>query len=203
MSLVLRFGSDACPKDAKAVWGARLIVKGNFVDFVHDRQDLKGLGDPIKDLLHALNVEGGLNYLKEMVGELLTTYFGDDLDPAMQHDTAEDFIIFYKNMVMHANTNGSYGYCYVSVWLDEPADEEPAGGTTTYVVEEDLAHGAFRDIRRREVSSPEELKKFIEDSRYKYEPDTDRVTRYWEDLGTKGKFGHGWSWFTVIEKKEG
>ena len=199
--LQLRFGSNVCPDSAKAVWGARFIVKGNFVDFVHDRQDLKGLGESISDLLHALNVEGGLNYLKEMVHELLTTYFGGDLDPAMQHDTAEDFIILHKNMVMHANTNGSYGYCYVSVWLDEPA-EEPAAPVVVYVVEEDLQHGSYRHRAQREVTSAEGLKEFIEDSPYHYILDEERTTKAWTELTTEGKTGHGWSWFTVIEKKE-
>jgi len=106
----LRFGSNVAPHTARAVWGARLIVTHGFVDFVYDRQDC--YGEDTNELLDRLN-QGLVEVLKERVGELLGWHAG------MRPDRAEDFILYDEDgLVMHGNTNASYGYCYVSAWLE-------------------------------------------------------------------------------------
>lgn len=108
------FGSQAAPA-GKPCWGARMIVNHGHVDLLPDRQGVLNREDNANELevlFHRLNQEGGLARLKLVIGELLAT--GD-----MRHDQPEDFIIFHEGLVMHANTNGSHGYCYVSAWVDD------------------------------------------------------------------------------------
>jgi len=99
------------PSTALAAWGARLIVTQNGdVDFLPDRQG-SDEGEHSSDLLAVLNERFPVPTMRDLLGVLLRCY-------DMQTRQAEDFIIYMDDrLTVHANTSGSYGYCYVTAWL--------------------------------------------------------------------------------------
>lgn len=112
------------PEDAIAAWGARLIVtQDGDVDILWDRQGSDG-GPHSQALFQALEERYPVLDLKEQISELLRGDFYRTEVPGvylwMQMSTreAEDFILHLDDrLVVHANTNSSAGYCYVTAWL--------------------------------------------------------------------------------------
>lgn len=99
------------PDSAIAAWGARLIVtQDGEVDMLPDRQGSDD-GPHADELLTLLNERFTIPTMRDILGELLVRY-------EMSTREGEDFILFMDDrMVVHANTNGSAGYCYVTAWL--------------------------------------------------------------------------------------
>lgn len=99
---------DLVPAAAPGAWGARLIVsQDGYVDVVGDR--MGAAGD--RRVLSELTDRFDLNALRNKVGELLRSH-------RMQTRTSEDFTVFEDDVLeIHANTNASAGYCYVTGWL--------------------------------------------------------------------------------------
>jgi len=109
------YGLDAIvPNAAETAWGARLIVtQDGSVDFVQDRQGCAGENRPA--LLSALNAEMPMGRLRAAIGDLLRS--GE-----MQTREARDFVLHQSNeLEIHANTNASAGYCYVTAWFRPPS----------------------------------------------------------------------------------
>lgn len=99
------------PATAVAAWGARLIVdQDGHTDFLFDRQG-SDEGPHSQELLDLLNSRFHVGTMREILTSLLLTY-------DMNTRSGEDFILHVDDrLVVHANTNGSAGYCYVTAWL--------------------------------------------------------------------------------------
>jgi hypothetical protein len=96
------------PDTATAAWGARMIVtQTGDVDFLPDRADRAG--DP--DGWPVLEERCSLRVVKSIIADLLRSGL-------MQTRQGADIILYQDELVtVHANTNGSYGYCYVTAWV--------------------------------------------------------------------------------------
>lgn len=106
----LRWGQNqVLPDNATAAWGARLIVsQDGYVDFVPDRSDSTGDTDALYPLLEE---RCGLQATREIISDLLKSRL-------MDKRVGDDFILYLDDQVcIHANTNGSAGYCYVTAWI--------------------------------------------------------------------------------------
>lgn len=104
------FGLDqAVPTTARTAWGARLIVdQTGYVDFVPDRQGLAG--EDRATFLALLAEQFPVEALRNAVGDLLRT--GE-----MSTRDAKDFTLHQSaDLEVHANTNASAGYCYITAW---------------------------------------------------------------------------------------
>ena len=107
------------PEDAIAAWGARLIVtQDGTVDLVPDRQGTDG-GPHSQEILAELNKRFAWGQLSAVIRELLVGIrFPDGERVRMGTREEEDFILYLDDrLVIHANTNASAGYCYVTAWL--------------------------------------------------------------------------------------
>ena len=110
------------PDDAIAAWGARLIVtQQGAVDLVPDRMGSDGGGQSAV-LMALLNARFPYSMLRDTISTLLKglrVREGDMWVKIQMHTREpEDFILFMDDrLVVHANTNGSAGYCYVTAWL--------------------------------------------------------------------------------------
>lgn len=112
------------PPDAIAAWGARLIVtQDGDVDMLPDRQGSDG-GPHANSLFQALDDRFPASRMTGLVSELLRGDFyrtdvpGVTLFIQMSTREGEDFVLYLdERLVVHANTNGSAGYCYVTAWL--------------------------------------------------------------------------------------
>jgi hypothetical protein len=105
------WGLNAHPEDSPAYWGARAILTSgkNPIDFVPNRQS--GGGDLFSVLASLLNDAGGLKIAQARVRALLDTW-------QMSSRESKLFTLVDNDMMtMVANTNGSYGYLYISAWL--------------------------------------------------------------------------------------
>lgn len=125
-------------------WGARLIVnQDGYVDFVPDRQGAAGVDRP--EFLDRLNDRFDLQALKTALRNLL-------LDGKMHTRTAETFILHKDDdIIVHADTRGSGGYCYViavartpdsdavASRLGQPMEMKPVDEVTTAGEATDLA----------------------------------------------------------------
>lgn len=124
--LRLPFGlSEAIPEGVTAAWGARLIVtQDGDVDLPSDRQGAAGEGR--QEFLALLDAEVPLPTLLDAVSKLLR-------EGSMQTRLAEDFRIVRNSAVeVHADTNGSAGYCYLAAFPTQPGrpelvDDDKAG----------------------------------------------------------------------------
>lgn len=115
------------PTTAEAAWGARLIVtQDGSVDFLNDRQGCAGENRP--GLLAVLNAEMPMGRLRAAIGDLLRS-------GKMLTREARDIVIHQSNeLEIHANTNASAGYCYVTAWLRPPASIVTAEAASGYCV---------------------------------------------------------------------
>ncbi len=99
------------PLGVRAVWGARLIaLQTGFVDFVADRQGCAGIEDARGELLELLTREVPM-------GELLAKIVAALVDGTL--DTRQDspLVVWDGPRVrVHANTNGSGGYVYLTAY---------------------------------------------------------------------------------------
>jgi len=114
---VVPFGYNAgLPVDRTVAWGARLIVtQDGHVDFVYDRQAAIGAEEPRRRLLDHLN--GNAVPIERIIGDLLRR--GE-----MRIAVAQEFTVYADSVVVvKANTNASYGYCYVVAYFAQAADE--------------------------------------------------------------------------------
>jgi hypothetical protein len=100
------------PDNAIAAWGARLIVtQDGGVDFVSDRQGADGAKSDKAWLFQLLTLRLNPAELQALLADLLRAEI-------MHTRVAEDFILHMGDeLVIHANTNASAGYCYVTAWL--------------------------------------------------------------------------------------
>ncbi len=105
--------SYVIPENAVAAWGMRLIVtQQGDVDMVPDRQG-GDAGPHTAELLALLDQRVPLRQLNDTISTLLKGF-------QMHTRAAEDFILHMDDrLCIHANTNGSAGYCYVTAWLWE------------------------------------------------------------------------------------
>lgn len=114
MSLQLDFGlNEMVPEGAPVAWGARLIVtQDGCVDLPPDRQGAAGEGR--QEFLALLDAQAHLPTLLNAIRNLLA-------GGRMNTRIAEDFVIFRNDKVeVHANTNGSAGYCYLAAFPTPP-----------------------------------------------------------------------------------
>ena len=109
----LAFGySSAVPEDAKASWGARLIIDRNSHkyggDLLPDRQGHYGLPEDFKKLSDALN---RARPWKEPLAKLIAqgVVRSDKSNEVVLHDDDEIKVV--------GNSNASYGYFYIAGWL--------------------------------------------------------------------------------------
>lgn len=127
MSVAPAYGlAYVVPDDAIAAWGARLIVtQQGDVDFLPDRQGSDG-GEHSRHLMNLLGERFPLPTMRQLLRTLLRgTYMHDGaeghvgLEKVQMHTReADDFILHLDDrLVVHANTNASAGYCYVTAWL--------------------------------------------------------------------------------------
>jgi hypothetical protein len=115
--VTLPFGYNAgLPEGRTVAWGARLIVtQDGGVDFVADRQSAIGPEEPRRRLLDYLT--GNDIPLERRISEMLRRR-------VMRTSVAQDFTVYSDGVVVvQANTNASYGYCYVVAYFADPADE--------------------------------------------------------------------------------
>lgn len=110
MTRTLRFGyPSAVPAEARAAWGARLIMTSDGGDLLHDRQDGWFDDDDSRDLLH-----GRLNRVKpwhKPLGALIA-------EGTVRGDAANEVVVFEDDLIkVVGNSNGSYGYFYMAGWL--------------------------------------------------------------------------------------
>lgn len=113
------------PEDAIAAWGARLIVtQAGDVDILWDRQG-DDAGPHSDELVNRLN-DGLIKHMRETLRELLLGSIFEGEYVVMSTREDGDFILYMDDrVVMHANTRGSCGYCYVTAWLyPDPGLEE-------------------------------------------------------------------------------
>jgi hypothetical protein len=147
MALDPGFGSPAViPDDAVAAWGARLIVtQGGDVDFVGDRQGADGPQEAKDRLFQVLNATLDPARLRNLLADMLAEGW-------MSTREREDFILHMDDeLVVHANTNASAGYCYVTAWL--PARREMRVHTVEdFTVGQEVWVVADQGQRRGEVT---------------------------------------------------
>lgn len=107
----LAWGADwLVPEDAKAAWGARLIMENGHADLLWDRQSDFGDKADYDRLISKLNeVKPWRGPLEKLIrqGEVRS-------DEANEVTVYEDDVI-----VVRGNSNGSYGYFYIAAWLKE------------------------------------------------------------------------------------
>jgi hypothetical protein len=131
------------PEDAIAAWGARLIVtQQGAVDSLPDRMGSDGGGQSAV-LMATLNARFPFAQLRETVSTLLKGFRvreGDRMGKIqMRTREPEDFILYMDDrVVVHANTNGSAGYCYVTAWLYEEDTSDEDDGVSRWC--EDCGH---------------------------------------------------------------
>lgn len=101
---------DLVPTTAHTAWGARLIVnQDGLVDFLHDRHGFAG--EHRKNMIKVLTSEFPVPRMTQTIGDYLKS-------GQMKTREEKDFTIFANRLLeVHANTNGSGGYCYVTAWL--------------------------------------------------------------------------------------
>ncbi len=104
------------PEGRTIAWGARLIVtQDGHVDFVYDRQGAIGAEEPRRRLLDYLN--GKAIPVGRVIGDLLRR-------GVMRTSIAQEFTVYADSVVVvKANTNANYGYCYVVAYFAQVADE--------------------------------------------------------------------------------
>lgn len=104
------------PDDAVAAWGARAIVtQDGRVDIPWDRGGADGPESERHRLLAHLSAVLPGRDLLALVRDLLRA-------GVMQTRAEEDFVLHMDDaIVIHANTNASVGYCYVTAWLQPNA----------------------------------------------------------------------------------
>ena len=115
--MTLTVGYNAgLPADRTVAWGARLIVtQAGDVDVVHDRLSAVGADEPLARLFLHLNALDPR--LDERISRLLR-------DGTMQTRVAEELTVHADDViVVKANTNASFGYCYVVAYFMQAADE--------------------------------------------------------------------------------
>ena len=102
----------AVPQDAKAAWGARLILTGNSAitggDLLHDRQS--GWGD--KEWRDVLAER--LNRVQPWKQKLATLVY----DGRVRMD-GDNEVVVYEDAIIKVvgNANASYGYFYMAAWV--------------------------------------------------------------------------------------
>lgn len=118
----LAFGlNEAIPEDARAAWGARLIVHADgYVDFMPDRQDAWGVDDETKrDFLDRLGAACPLGLLRQLVGERLVS---------REIDTrAYGQVVIFDDLGVKVvgDAKASAGYLYVAAFrTDAELDED-------------------------------------------------------------------------------
>lgn len=107
------------PTTAETAWGARMIItQDGSVDFVQDRQG--AAGENRAALFSALQAEMPMARLRAAIGDLLCA--GE-----MQTREARDFVLHESSeLEIHANTNASAGYCYVTAWFKPAPNRTPS-----------------------------------------------------------------------------
>lgn len=104
--------ADEVPIDARAAWGARLIINmDGHVDLVPDRQGGIGEPDDRSELLAELNARFPHADMVNRIRDGLRRY-------EFTTRTDERVTLFEDDTIMFvANPNGSCGYLYVAAWF--------------------------------------------------------------------------------------
>ena len=112
----LTYGQDALiPTGARAAWGTRLIVtQDGLVDLVLDR--MGAAGEDRTTFMDQLTATFPPDKMMRAIRELLE--HGE-----MNTRVAKDFTLLDRDgLEVHANTNSSGGYCYVTAWAQPKED---------------------------------------------------------------------------------
>ena len=102
--------NEGIPATANEAWGARLIIMGNGeVDMLPDRQSFFGKKDKVQKICDCLNShkQEWLKNAKKLINEGAINSYN-----VVQHTIYED-----DTVKLVGSTHGSYGYLYVSAWL--------------------------------------------------------------------------------------
>lgn len=102
--------TGAVPAGSTAAWGARLIVtQDGYVDLVPDR--MGAVGQDKDTFLALLDEAFPVTRLRRDIAGLLA---GGEMDTRQ----GKEFVLYRdERLEVHADTNGSAGYCYVAAWL--------------------------------------------------------------------------------------
>lgn len=97
---------NVIPDDAVAAWGCRAILKNGFVDIVPDRKDM------VIPEQYMVNFGPWLNDVMSDEGwvDLTAATMKGDRDEVKAYDLGP----FHIRM----STNASYGYLYISAWME-------------------------------------------------------------------------------------
>jgi len=106
MTVRVQWGlSDLVPEDAVAAWGARAILRNYVLDMPPDRMNAAFEDDTSKQVF--------LMWLNTRCAKWL-----EAVARQARGDEAELFSFDDGPFHMRANTNKSYGYLYVTAWMD-------------------------------------------------------------------------------------
>lgn len=110
-------GLNVYAEGSPTAWGCRLIVsQDGYVDFVGDRQG--AAGEDRFAFFDVLEAEIPVPTLRDKVGQLLRS-------GQMDTRKGQHFVIHTSDKLrVHANTNGSGGYCYVIAVLRTPESDK-------------------------------------------------------------------------------
>lgn len=94
------------PDDAVAAWGARAILRQGVLDFPRDRCD--AFGD-----------EGEKLVFSRWLSRHGFPWLDEDIAFSAKGNEARLYSLDDGRFHMRANTNASYGYLYVTAWMDK------------------------------------------------------------------------------------
>ena len=99
---------------AKAVWGARALTRGRFIDMVWDRTQFCPLGEGGREDVEALKGalhDRGLTLALNRASDLLNIFH-------MNPKQNQEFTLYENDvLIVLGNTNASCGYLYLAAWL--------------------------------------------------------------------------------------
>lgn len=110
MSLQIEWGLNPIPESARGAWGARAILKQQYLDLLWDRQsfDQGKLSEREKDgLVNWINKTGLPKLRKHIVKN------------RWKNDSEEVFELNQDNYHLRASCRKSHGYCYISAWQEQ------------------------------------------------------------------------------------
>ena len=97
---------NVIPETAKAAWGCRAILNAGCVDIVHDRKDME-----IPD-------ESAVEF-KAWLRDVMSDHGWVDVVAKRMKGNRDDVeSLDRSNFHVRMSTNSSYGYLYISAWME-------------------------------------------------------------------------------------